>query len=73
MSREEEEKGERETRHVAAFSEIVDSLNVKGGEEGGFGERSVFALDYARWMGGGSECLFRWLSEYGRAIVLKED
>lgn len=58
MSREEEEKGERETRHVAAFSEIVDSLNVKGGEEGRFGERSVFALDYARWMGGGSECLF---------------
>lgn len=32
-----EEKGREETGHVAAFSEIVDSLNVKGGEEGGFG------------------------------------
>lgn len=27
-------------------------------KRGDSGERSVFALDYARWMGGGSECLF---------------
>lgn len=47
--------------HVAAFSEIVDSSNVKGSSEGGrvgIGARSVFALDYVAWTGGGSECLF---------------
>lgn len=27
-------------------------------KRGDSGERSVFALDYARWMGGSSECLF---------------
>lgn len=49
--------GGRGAGHVAAFSEIVDSSNVKGSsEEGRVG--SVFALDYVAWTGGGSECLF---------------
>lgn len=68
-----EEEGEGEDNTWPAFSEIVDSLDVKGEarrREGwvGIEARSVFALDYVAWVGEASVCFPR-LSEYGRTIV----
>lgn len=61
---------------MAAFSEIVDSSNVKDSSEGeGWASGREACLRWITWRGrvGVASVCFRWLSEYGRAIVLKED
>lgn len=72
MAGEGEGRGEGRGQHVAAFSEIVDSLDVKGearrGRVGGYrGEKRVCVG--LRGVGGGASVCFPRLSEYGRTIV----